>query len=461
MNIFLIKRLTLGLSLAGLLFSVGCEKMDDTQKEFVERGETTYTAKADSLKAFGGRNRIKLSWLLLSDPKIHKYKVYWNNRRDSVESTVVKTAEVDTVKLLMDPMPEGTYHFEVFTYDKLGNSSIKSAVIGKVYGDRYASSLLPRTIRKVKRVDDYGLELEWMTGDEDLANVTLQYTDRSGQARKVTALRKDEFTVLPDFPFGASIKSRSAFLPEKQALDTFFTAYANTVIPTDTVKWNDYNIIYGSQGTIVSRLPNGEMYLMGRYGQGDYAWPSRIATGWQGFNNIFSFADGLLARVASSGDLRYYPLTEKGVFGTMKVIGAGATFKPFTELFTLGTNVIVRKANGELWKYPYDADAIAFGTATIMTGGTTWNQYNRLLGVNGAIIGRKADGTLWRIPVNANGSLATAVKIGDNWDDYTLIANVGDDLIARNAKGELWQYSFNTNGTLTSPKKVWVLNDVY
>ena len=87
-----------------LLFSIftSCENMEDTYKEFVGDGETVYIGKADSIKARGGRNRLELSWLLLSDPKVSSFKVYWNNKGDSIEGDLVKTENVDTVKLMMD-----------------------------------------------------------------------------------------------------------------------------------------------------------------------------------------------------------------------------------------------------------------------------------------------------------------------------------------------------------------------
>ena len=103
-----------------LAMLLSCGKMDDTYSEFVKDGERIYIAKADSLKVRGGNKRIQLSWLLLSDPKVVKYKVTWNNGRDSIVNPVVKTASVDTVTLMIDNIEEGTHEFEIYTYDKLG-----------------------------------------------------------------------------------------------------------------------------------------------------------------------------------------------------------------------------------------------------------------------------------------------------------------------------------------------------
>lgn len=457
MKIYQIKRLTLGLSLFGLIFSAGCEKMDDIQKEFVQRGETVYTAKADSLKVFAGNNRLQLSWLLLSDPKIHKYKVFWNNRRDSIVSTVVKSAGVDTVRLMMAPLPEGTYHFEVFTFDKLGNSSVKATIIGKVFGERYASSLLPRTVRKRERIDEYTLDLEWTTADEDLAQVELEYQDRFGALRKVKVGKKAEFTQLTDFPLGGSFRARSAFLPEKNALDTFFTATATTSIAVkDTVYWEEQKFIFGHLGNLIAIKPAGDFLQLDKNGS-SFKFMRRTSGGWQAFNTVFSLENGVAARLPD-GVLRFYPLNIGGTFGAMKVIGNG--FQSFTQVFAMGANLLVRKATGELMKYPFNTPTIALGAATQMPGGTTWNQYDKILAVGEALIGRKPDGSLWRIPVNTNNTLGTAVKIAAGWNQFNLMANHNDGLIVRNAAKELWYYPIQEDGTLAAAKKIFVVEEV-
>src|SRR5690554_5060387 len=90
---------------------VACEDMQDTYKEFVI--DRVYTGRPDSLLARGGENRVELSWLLLSDPKISSYKVSWNNGQDSIVGDLVKTDDVDTVRVVLDDLSENIYFFEV------------------------------------------------------------------------------------------------------------------------------------------------------------------------------------------------------------------------------------------------------------------------------------------------------------------------------------------------------------
>src|SRR5690606_16328711 len=82
-------------------FMSSCKKLDFNYRQFIGDGEITYTGKADSLKVRGGDQRAELSWLLVADPKVTSYKIYWDNRQDSTSGTLVKTDNVDTVKVML------------------------------------------------------------------------------------------------------------------------------------------------------------------------------------------------------------------------------------------------------------------------------------------------------------------------------------------------------------------------
>jgi hypothetical protein len=206
-----------------LLFS--CKKFDDRHRQFFENGETIYIAKADSIKLQGGNGRIGLSWLLLSDPKISKYKVYWNSRRDSIEGSVQKTENVDTVRAIINNIKEGTYQFEIYNYDKNGNRSIPSIRIGRSYGTRFQQSLLPRVYKSFKRIGN-DLEFIWVAGSDNLKHLEVKYVNTLGEAIQVFIPKKTEFHTLLNFPVGGTMEFRSVYLPEPDALDTFVTPYA-------------------------------------------------------------------------------------------------------------------------------------------------------------------------------------------------------------------------------------------
>jgi hypothetical protein len=211
---------------------LACTKLRDTYSQFVGTGEIYYPAKADSLTAYPGRNRIQLTWLLISDPKIVRSTVYWNNRADSVALTVAKTGGIDTIKTLLANMAEGTYTFEVFTYDNKGNRSVKVERIANVYGANYDISLVNRPIRNavMNATADTAL-LDWYPASLQHVAVDLRYKNQLGDS-VFLMIPPDSIKIrLPKFQKTASFKYRSLYKPEKGAIDTFYTMYESRLIP--------------------------------------------------------------------------------------------------------------------------------------------------------------------------------------------------------------------------------------
>jgi len=203
---------------------MACSKMDDTYKDFVQGGEIVYTGRVDSLRVFPGRNRIKLSWLLISDSKITRCKVFWNDGADMKEVPVQRSTGTDTITVMLSNMPERTYTFDVYTYDNDGHSSVKEDTIGVVYGDVYAGSLFNRPLKTITFSADTA-RLEWAGASAQSVSVQLNYTDISNTPRTVVVPRLETMTKLPKFKKGDSFQYRTLYLPEKNAIDTFYTVY--------------------------------------------------------------------------------------------------------------------------------------------------------------------------------------------------------------------------------------------
>jgi hypothetical protein len=215
-----------------LLFVVACSKMDAYKDEFLAGGEIQYTGKADSVKFHSGYNRVQLSWLILSDPKVSRAKVYWNYRRDSAEITINRTKNVDTVRLLIRNLPEGTYDFEIFTYDKAGHTSIPSPINGKVYGERYEATLLPRGVDNsnswTEEMEDPNYHqaiISWRaySATDGVIGMELTYTDEDDQEQTVVTPAKEPQSLLPKYQPGSDIHFRTLYQPDSLAIDTFYT----------------------------------------------------------------------------------------------------------------------------------------------------------------------------------------------------------------------------------------------
>lgn len=235
---------------------VSCEKAP--HEEFMKGGEIVYTGKPDSLQSFPGLNRNKLTWFLVSDPKISKAKVFWNNPatqdgsvpapadrnpgRDSAVIDIQRTADKQLIELIIDRLKEGVYTFEVYTFDNIGNSSIKSEVIGEVYAETFQNSISNRSLDSavyypsVKEVD-----LKWFGVAQQVVVVEVNYTDTLGelQAIQITKVIVDprkpgsfvDRNILPGYLEGSTFQYRTGYLPVPNAIDTFFTSYRE-VTPT-------------------------------------------------------------------------------------------------------------------------------------------------------------------------------------------------------------------------------------
>lgn len=241
MNIKTLKNSLLLLTSAFLMLMASCEKMEDTYSDYLKGGEIAYPGKADSLTAFPGNERIALQWLIMSDPKVVKAVVYWNNQADSIVVPIKKTSHVDTINVRLADMEEGLYTFNVYTYDKDGNRSIGSQVIGEVFGESYQKTISNRLIRSVSWLNlpqqgsapaFKGAEIGWYGVNAQAIFIDIEYMKEDGTT---TVLREEpvrvtgrpplfrETTRLPNCRPNSMISYKTAYVPEPMAIDTFYT----------------------------------------------------------------------------------------------------------------------------------------------------------------------------------------------------------------------------------------------
>ncbi len=228
----------------GTSLLTSCGKQTDVYKDFLKGGEKIYTGRADALTSYGGNGRVLLTWLLVSDPKITKCKVFWNNKADSSVLAVQKTANTDTIRLAINNLPEGAYTFQVYNYDNAGHSSIKSEVIGTVYGDTYAASISNRPINNATYSSTTkAATMNWFGVSPQAVRVEITYKDATtgndvtlvdvpviNPARPSDPPAFINTTKLPNYKAGTPVKYRTGYKPEATAIDIFYTGYS-TVTP--------------------------------------------------------------------------------------------------------------------------------------------------------------------------------------------------------------------------------------
>lgn len=210
-----------------------CSKMDATYADFIKDGEIVYTGKVDSIKTHPGNNRLGLSMLLISDPKISKVKVFWNtgSQPDSTEKAVQRTPGTDTVRFYFDKMPEGTFTFYIYTYDNLGHKSVKTDVIGDVYGEKYIAQLVNRAIKTTTYSEaDKTAQIKWFGVGPDVVGEQIIYTDTQGAVIDMVAVT-DSVTILPGWKKGNAFQFRTLYKPTQNAIDTFYSNYETRLVP--------------------------------------------------------------------------------------------------------------------------------------------------------------------------------------------------------------------------------------
>jgi hypothetical protein len=216
------------------LASLGaCKKMDSTYKAILESGTRTYPGKADSVKSYPGSDRLKLSFLLTSDPKIVRSVIYWNSGRDSVTIPITRTANVDTITRTLtkaaNGIVEGTYIFSIYTYDKSGNKSIQVDKQANVYGAKYQASLLTRPIQTTVRTTNT-LVIDWYNAGDGFAGVELTYTNTASLTKIIIIPATQTETTITDFKPNTTFRYRTIYMPEPLAIDQFYTDYTDVPI---------------------------------------------------------------------------------------------------------------------------------------------------------------------------------------------------------------------------------------
>ncbi|WP_207534522.1 DUF4998 domain-containing protein [Desertivirga arenae] len=204
-----------------LIFSglVSCSKMDDYLK-YTDGKDKLYTGKLDSVKIRSGRERVVVTGLLTSDPKVSRLKIAYNSSKDSVVMNIYRSAGVDTIKVPI-ALAEGTHSFEITTYDNQGNSSVTVRTTGRSYGNVYQQTLFNRAVKHIEKTGG-DIAIDFYSADINSPFSRLTYTDINNQVRNIKVSNDDTRVTLKDFKSLTEVKLQSLFLPDSIAIDTFY-----------------------------------------------------------------------------------------------------------------------------------------------------------------------------------------------------------------------------------------------
>ena len=190
-----------------------------------ERENIPFVPRADKVSILSGKNRLLFVW---PNPplEVTKIKLSWNNEADSLVYPL--TSHPDTLSIYINDLKEGTYRFEIITYDASNNSSGKVLLSAMVFGEEYASSGYNRSVRNLTYTSDHTLAIDWEVSDEtSFIGTQVFYTNASGDEGRVFFPRSESRGVIEDIARDndGEIRYRTVFAPGLEIIDTLFSDF--------------------------------------------------------------------------------------------------------------------------------------------------------------------------------------------------------------------------------------------
>src|SRR5258707_4809388 len=215
---------------------MGCTRKPTDYRSFLSGQEITYPGKIVDPNVFTGNLRLLLTWTLSLDPSITKYVVYWNNYADSTIVPAASHSSSDTVKCLIGNLAEYAYTFFIYSYDNNGNRSVLTELDNaKVDGPIYQSGLHNRPLDPAKPaiVNPDSSATLYFLAPYDTIGITTRIRYRRAAGDTVTGYLPpaSDCIVLPSFKIGTNALLQSSFIPERVAIDTFYTLSPDTAAP--------------------------------------------------------------------------------------------------------------------------------------------------------------------------------------------------------------------------------------
>jgi hypothetical protein len=210
--------------------TVGCEDNNLMHQKYLDEGERVYTGIVDSLDFFKGNQRVKFTWKINSDPRIDRTVFSWvQNDRDTSATVTVNREELGWEALRLETVVnvrEGIYTFKAVTMDDEGNKSVSVERTVQIYGPEYISKLINRSVTSLS-FSDGELSIDWgMVGSSAIQYTTVNYTDRTNPSQPAPGsvrVANSQTTIrIAGVQLNDSISISTAYLPDKQTLDTLF-----------------------------------------------------------------------------------------------------------------------------------------------------------------------------------------------------------------------------------------------
>ncbi len=225
----------------GLLFAsiymafLSCSDMNDKHDIYLQDGEILYIGRLDSALILPGQERFVLRYWI-TDPRAKELKIFWDEKSDSLVVPIPEHQASDSIDVLVGDnsfiIPEGSYTFQIVTTDGEGLTSVDFDMIGNVYGAQFQATLVERFVKETTfDPDSNQLTIKW--GDpSSTRDIGVELTYYEGEMEKIIKIFNEDGTqtILDNYNLDKGASFRTIYLPEKTAIDTFFTASSSLEI---------------------------------------------------------------------------------------------------------------------------------------------------------------------------------------------------------------------------------------
>ncbi len=216
---------------AAAVAAVGCEKMTDTQSEWIDRGETVYVGRFDSLRVRSGFGRA----MIVGDTRYVRTATTCTVRTGEIEHTydIADIVSDDGVaRILIEGLEGGSHYFYVTNYDAEGGCSLTTEVFGEVYGEEDLLVLRPCRAETMTPNPDGSIVLEW--GEvESLEEIGVRYEGADGAWHEATVAADERTTTLPSWKKNGILRTTTRIRKAADDLDALELAAVEQRFPEE------------------------------------------------------------------------------------------------------------------------------------------------------------------------------------------------------------------------------------
>ncbi|HMR18870.1 MAG TPA: DUF4998 domain-containing protein, partial [Sphingobacterium sp.] len=123
---------------------------------------------------------------------------------------------------VVENLGEQSHLINVVSIDRYNNRSLPYEISGNAYGDNFQASVSNRGIRN-KTMNNGELTIQWSVSPERATVSELQYLNQAGIPVTKLVYPSESITHITDV--ASDVRYRTLFLPEPDALDTFYTEF--------------------------------------------------------------------------------------------------------------------------------------------------------------------------------------------------------------------------------------------